>query len=110
MNDIQLVQDWLDRGSSLFYVFFSGAISDHFGRKPIILFPLFGILVTAVSQIINYAYLESLPVEFFYLENISGFFGGYSMYYLGLYAFGASFAVHPDDRYIVFLVMLHFGT
>ena len=42
VNDFQTNQSWLDSGPSLFYVFFAGAISDHFGRKPLIFFPLLG--------------------------------------------------------------------
>ena len=51
VNDIQLIQGWLDSGPSLFYVFFAGAISDHLGRKPLLFVPLIGVLVIFQTDI-----------------------------------------------------------
>jgi MFS family permease len=42
-------------------------------------------------------YIFSVPVEFFYLENISAFFGGYAVFYLGMYSFVTNVA-KPKDR------------
>ena len=55
--------------------------------------------IANVSDIINWAFLDVLPVEFFYLENTMSLFGGYSVYYLGVYGFGSSFTENPDDRF-----------
>ena len=42
VNDFQLIQSWLGQCPSIVYVLFMGAVSDHFGRKIIILIPLVG--------------------------------------------------------------------
>ncbi len=56
-----------------------------------------------MSQIINWTFLETLPLEFVYLESTMAFFGGTSVYYLGVYGFGTSFTKDPNDRYLVYL-------
>jgi hypothetical protein len=46
---------------------------------------------------LNYAFINDLPIEFFYLENISSFFGGYAVYYLGVYSFVTTVTT-PKER------------
>ncbi len=40
--------------------------------------------------IVNYLYLETLPLEFFWLANFSSYLGGSSVYYLAYYAYGSA--------------------
>jgi len=61
---------------SLFYALFAGALSDIFGRKPLIMIPLIGQSLALVSEIINYTFLRTLPLEFIYVSSISSLFGG----------------------------------
>ena len=42
VNSVQLVQSWFDTGPALVYVLFMGAISDHLGKKLILMIPLTG--------------------------------------------------------------------
>ena len=113
MNNIQLVQGWFDTGPALFYVLFMGALSDRYGRKPLLVVSLIGenqlllnmsmyweknkhnftgYLFACCCSIINYTFIETLPIEFFYLDMSYSFFGGWTMYYLGLYGFGTNVA------------------
>ncbi len=57
-----------------------------------------GVLAANVSSLINVAFIESLPLEFFYLEQLAAVFGGLPVYYLGVYGFGSSFTRNPEDR------------
>ena len=61
------------------------ALSDEFGRKPLILLPLVGFFTGYLLNTIHYSLLSSLPLEFFYTDNVSAFFGGMPIYYLGIY-------------------------
>ncbi len=57
-----------------------------------------GLLVGNVSSIVNWAFLEILPLEFFYLEQFWAFFGGLPVYQLGVYGYGSSHTKDPTDR------------
>jgi hypothetical protein len=46
-----------------------------------------GNLLAKAAGIINFAFIRDLPLEFFYLDNIGAFFGGYAVYYLGVYSY-----------------------
>jgi hypothetical protein len=70
---------------------------DVFGRKPLMLLPMIGDLIGYIFLIINYAFIEVLPLEFFYLGNFSSFFGGYAVYYLGVYSYGTT-VTQPRER------------
>ena len=65
----------------------AGALSDEFGRKPLLIFPILGNVLSRVVGVINATFIYDLPLEFFYVENISAFFGGYAVYYLGMYSY-----------------------
>jgi len=93
VNDVQLVMLWIQTGPSILYVFFAGALSDKFGRKPLILIPLLGFLFANVATLVNAVYLEELPVQFFYLEESMSFFGGLAVYYLGIYGLEINFTL-----------------
>jgi hypothetical protein len=66
------------------------ALSDKFGRKPLILLPLFGFFFGYLLNTIHYSLLNHLPLEFFYTDNVAAFFGGMPIYYLGIYSYCAS--------------------
>jgi len=63
----------------IFYAPYLGALSDNFGRKPLIIIPIIGQLLAFIVGIINWAFIEVLPIEFFYLDGISSLFGGLGM-------------------------------
>ena len=88
---------WIGTVPVIFFSIIGGALSDVFGRKPLMLFPLIGYFLSSTVNIICYAFIESIPVNFFYLNRISSFFGGYSVLWLGVYGYGAS-VTKNDDR------------
>jgi hypothetical protein len=49
-----------------------------------------GFVLSAISGIINFTFIDSFPLEFFYFESVYAFFGGISVYYLGIYNYGAA--------------------
>ena len=48
-------------------------------------FPIIGKLVSDVGMIINYAFIEKVPIELFFIEPVDSFFGGGAVFYLGKY-------------------------
>ena len=97
VNNFQTNAIWISSAPAVIFSLYAGPLSDNLGRKPLIMIPLLGFLFTAISGIINFAFIKVLPLEFFYLETISSFFGGFSIYYLGIYSYGASIS-EPKDR------------
>jgi len=54
------------------------------------MFPMIGTLIAHIMAVINYSFIDELPLEFFYMEILSGVFGGYAVYYMGVYSFGTN--------------------
>ncbi len=97
VNEIQSVTQYLVGAPGVLFSLFAGALSDDFGRKPFIMLPLFGLMLTDVSLLVNYIFIETLPTEFFYLEYLWYLFGGVAVIYLGLYGYVATITT-PEDR------------
>ena len=77
---------------------FAGSLSDDFGRKPLIIFPIAGTLIGTIFKLINYGFIHQLPTEFFFAtDSWCHFFGGGPIYYLGVYGYGAMVA-EPQNR------------
>ena len=70
-------------GPALLFSFFAGALADIYGCKRFILLPMIGMLISDIGMLINYIFINELPIEFFYIEPIYSFFGGKAVYYLG---------------------------
>ena len=83
LQDFEMITQWIKSAPTFVYAFFIGALSDRFGRKPIILLPMLGYLIDLCLNFINYAFIEKLPLEFMYSIVFSGYLGGFPMYYLG---------------------------
>ena len=97
VNDFQMVNQWLTSLPCVFFSVIAGALSDEFGRKPLMLFPLIGDLIRTLLNIINYAFIETLPLEFFFFDSIGSLFGGSTVYYLGVYSYGTT-VTKPKER------------
>ena len=96
-NNFQMTAQWIINVPGIIFSLYAGPLSDQFGRKPLIMFPIIGYVISAIGGIINYAFLEYLPLEFFYIDTIPAFFGGLVVYYLGQYGYGAS-VTEPEER------------
>ena len=75
----------------------AGALSDEFGRKPLLILPILGNVLAKITGLINYFFINDLPMEFFYLDNLGSFFGGYAVYYLGTYSYITN-VTRPKER------------
>ena len=84
---------------TIIYSFFAGALSDDYGRKPLIILPALGSIIGTLLSILNYVFIETFPLEFFYFCGPFwwSFLGGNSVYYMGVYGFGASITT-PENR------------
>ena len=49
-------------------------------------------------SLVTCEFIRTVPVEFFYFDQVFYFFGGVSTYYLGVYGFGAEVSA-PEERY-----------
>lgn len=56
LQKFELVQTYLDIGPALIYVFVAGGLSDKFGRKPLLLLPIFGQFLDGLLYLLNYWY------------------------------------------------------
>ena len=60
--------------------------------------PIIGVFLSDIAELINYAFIDSLPIEFFYVKDaLIGIFGGEPIYYIGIYGYGAAISL-PEDR------------
>ena len=96
-NEFLMISEWLMSAPALIFSFFAGALADNYGSKPFILAPMIGLLISDIGILINYIFIDVLPIEFFYIEPIWSFFGGKSVFYLGVYGFGTRIS-KPEDR------------
>ena len=99
VNNFQMNSQWISNVPVVLFSIIAGALSDEFGRKPLMIFPMIGELLGTLFSIINYAFIDTLPMEFFYTGNIGSFFGGYAIYYLGVYSYGATITNSEDRAY-----------
>ena len=71
-----MIQRWLGAIPAIIYSFIAGSLLDKFGCKPFLIFPCFGLFICSICAMINYAFIEDLPVEFFFLDSLFDLFGG----------------------------------
>ena len=94
-----MVQQWLRSGPALFYALFVGGLVDRYGKMKLLsMLPIIGVFLSDIAELINYAFIDSLPIEFFYVKDaLIGIFGGEPIYYIGIYGYGAAISL-PEDR------------
>ena len=98
VNHFNMKKQWLVNTPCLFYSLIVGGLSDaSCRRKPLLAVPLFGFLVASVLQLLICVFAEALPVQAFYADTFFAFCGGLPVYYIGVYAFGASVTT-PEER------------
>jgi hypothetical protein len=74
------------------YVIAVGGLVDRYGGiKLLCMFPIIGVFLSDIAELITYAFIDSLPIEFFYVKDtLIGIFGGEPIYYIGIYGYGAA--------------------
>ena len=90
---------WLRSGPALVYVIAVGGLVDRYGGiKKLCMFPIIGVFLSDIAELINYAFIDSLPIEFFYVKDtLIGIFGGEPIYYIGIYGYGAAVSTLEDS-------------
>ena len=78
----------------MYSLFVGGLVDKHGHMKLLSLLPIFGVFLSDIVELINYAFINQLPLGFFYAkETLIGIFGGEPVYYLGIYGYGAAVVV-----------------
>lgn len=54
LQDFEMISQWIKTTPTLVYAFVMGALSDKFGRKPLLMLPIIGQAIDGVLQLINY--------------------------------------------------------
>ncbi len=57
-NDFSITDKWVSTVPSFIYAIFAGALSDKYGRKPLILMPVFGNIIGGIFSVLNYAFIR----------------------------------------------------
>ena len=96
-NNFYMVAGWITRGFALFYSLFAGSLADDFGYKPMILAPVFSMVICDIILLFNSMFINHFPIEIFYLGDGWAFLGGNSVYLLGVYGYGTKIS-DPDSR------------
>lgn len=101
LQEFEMVNQWISAAPGFIYTFFMGALSDKFGkRKPLMLLPQIGAILNCIFYIINYAFLDSLPTEFFYAFSMFHLLGGVPMFWLGAYSFATGISNEKSMKFI----------
>ena len=81
------------------YILVVGGLVDKYGgMKLLSMLPIMGVFLSDIAELINYAFIDSLPIEFFFAkDSLIGIFGGEPIYYIGIYGYGAAVS-KPEDR------------
>jgi PCFT/HCP family folate transporter-like MFS transporter 1/3 len=82
---------------------FLGPWSDVNGRKPLLIFPQIGIMLTQSIYVIN-AYQTSLPGEFILLASIGSLFGGLTAFLIGVYSYISDVSTGQARTYRIALI------
>ena len=61
--------------------------------------PIIGCVLTDIALLLNYLFIESLPLQFFYAEQLWQVFGGISVMYMGIYGYIASYTESKERSY-----------
>ena len=84
---------------------FLGPWSDVNGRKPLLIFPQIGIMLTQSIYVMN-AYQTSLPGEFILLASIGSLFGGMTALFIGVYSYISDVSTGQARTYRIALIDL----
>lgn len=67
---------YVSMGLLCFYALVGGSLADDYGTKPLLAMPIVGTIFEAVTRIVGYVFMDSLPIEYWYLAEMHVAFGG----------------------------------
>lgn len=76
VNTFKMKSEWVGTVPAFFYTLIAGALSDDFGRKPLLVIPLIGYLLVTIFQFFIHLYINELPIEAFYILEMFSWCGG----------------------------------
>ena len=79
---VQANNGFLQRLPAVLFTLFAGPLSDSFGRKPLLVFPLLGFLVLNLVLLVNSVFFTALRVEFLLFECLQDLTGGRAIFTL----------------------------
>ena len=79
------------------FTLLAGPWSDRHGRKFLIIIPIIGQALTALTFLLNVRFFDSLPFEALYMEYVNELSGNFVVYYLGEYSYMADITT-PGER------------
>lgn len=84
VSEIQAYNGVLQSVPGIVLAFFAGPLSDKFGRKPLIVFSLFGFLILSLVFLINSFWFDELKVEYLLFECLQDITGGEIVFGVGI--------------------------
>jgi len=82
--EIRAYNGVLQSAPGIILAFFAGPLSDRFGRKPLLIFSLFGYLILSIVFLINSFWFEELKVEYLLFECLQDITGGEIVFGVGI--------------------------
>ena len=79
------------------FTLLAGPWSDRHGRRLLIIIPIVGQAITALTLILNVKFFYDLPFEALYFEYVNELSGNFVVYYLGVYSYMADIT-STDER------------
>eukprot|EP00095_Tigriopus_kingsejongensis_P000772 maker-scaffold67_size430214-snap-gene-1.17 protein:Tk00772 transcript:maker-scaffold67_size430214-snap-gene-1.17-mRNA-1 annotation:"solute carrier family 46 member 3-like isoform x1" len=89
-NMFDLRRQYISMGPILLYTLVAGALSDDFGRKPLLLFPILGRIVGKSIHVLSAIFYYELPLWMYYFTEFHELMGGIPIYYMGVYGYGSN--------------------
>jgi len=84
VSEIQAYNGVLQSVPGIILAFFAGPLSDKFGRKPLLVFSLFGYLILSIVFLINSIWFDELKVEYLLFECLQDITGGEIVFGVGI--------------------------
>jgi len=82
VSGVQANNGFLQRLPAVVFTLFAGPLSDSFGRKPLLVFPIFGFLILNLVLLVNSIFFHALTVEFLLFECLQDLTGGRAIFTL----------------------------
>ncbi|XP_059092418.1 proton-coupled folate transporter-like isoform X1 [Tigriopus californicus] len=89
-NMFELRRKYIAMVPQILYTLVAGALSDSFGRKPLLFFPMLGRILGKTVHLLHLMFYHELPIWAYYFTELSDIMGGIPIYYMGVYGYGSN--------------------